>query len=332
MFKFHWKPFVLSVLALTLLSACDKKNGGDNQAIHSSTESAVASNASAMPSTTIHGPTITINTARGEMIVPENPTDVAVFDMATLDDLQALNVEVKGAPKKVLVPYLQEKLKSVSNVGTLFEPDLEALNALKPQLIIIAGRSAPKYDVLSALAPTIDMSENGQDLIGDGLKRLDTYGRLFKKEAEAQKLHGDIQNLLNETAQAVKGKGNGLILMVNAGKLSAFGSSSRFGWIHTQVGVPMADSNIPAAPHGQSVSFEYVQKIDPDWIFVLDRTAAIGEEGKTAQAVLDNELIHQSKAWKNGHIIYLSSAAYLAAGGVQQIKTDLTNIKTAFNK
>ncbi|WP_257378015.1 siderophore ABC transporter substrate-binding protein [Snodgrassella alvi] len=319
MFKSCWKPLALSMLALSLLSACGDKNTQNSSASNTTSSGAAVS-----------GPTVTVNTARGEMNVPENPSKVVVFDMATLDDLQALKVPVTGAPKKVLVPYLQQTLETVNNTGTLFEPDMEALNALKPQLIIIAGRTAPKYDELAALAPTMDMTDSGQDLIGDGMKMLDTYGKLFKKEAEAKKLHDDIQNLLAETQQAAKGKGTGLILMVNAGKLSAFGPSSRFGWIHTQVGVPAADTNIPASPHGQSVSFEYVQKTNPDWIFVIDRTAAIGEEGKTAQAVLNNDLVRQSKAWKENHIVYLSSASYLAAGGVQQMKTDLTNIKAAF--
>lgn len=324
MIKSCWKPLALSVLTLSLLSACGEKTNENHTASN-------ASSAASAVATDVNGPTVTIKTARGEITVPENPSKVVVFDMATLDDLQALKVPVIGAPKKVLVPYLQQTLETVNNTGTLFEPDMEALNALKPQLIIIAGRTAPKYDELAALAPTIDMSDSGQDLIGDGMKMLDSYGKLFKKEAEAKKLHDDIQNLLNETQQAAKGKGTGLILMVNAGKLSAFGSSSRFGWIHTQVGVPAADTSIPASPHGQSVSFEYVQKINPDWLFVIDRTAAIGEEGKTAQAVLNNDLVRQSKAWKEGHVIYLSSASYLAAGGVQQMKTDLTNIKAAMS-
>ncbi|VEI45501.1 ABC transport system periplasmic protein [Actinobacillus equuli] len=40
--------------------------------------------------------------------------------------------------------------------------------------------------------------------------------------------------------------------------------------------------------------------------------------------------MHQTKAWKNGQIVYLSSAAYLAAGGIEQMRTDLINIKKHF--
>lgn len=228
------------------------------------------------------------------------------------------------------MPYLQQTLETANNIGTLFEPDLEALNALKPQLIIVSNRTAPKYDELSSIAPTLDMTDSGQDLIKDGLNLLDSYGKLFQQEPKARALHEQIQKLFTETQDAVKGKGNGLILLVNGGKLSAFGPASRFGWIHNEVGIPAADTQIQAAPHGQSVSFEYVQKVNPDWLFIIDRTSAIGAEGKSAQAVLNNDLVRQTKAWKAGHVVYLSAASYLAAGGVQQMKTDLTNIKAAF--
>lgn len=48
--------------------------------------------------------------------------------------------------------------------------------------------------------------------------------------------------------------------------------------------------------------------------------------------LLFHELVHQTKAWKNNHIIYLSSSAYLAAGSVEQMRLDLNNIKQAFSK
>lgn len=316
MANFCWKPVALSVLTLSMLVGC--QDSGNKEA-------------SAAPAASATQSTITVDTSRGEMTIPLNPTKVAVFDMTTLDDLQVLGVPVIGAPKKVLLPYLQQTLETANNIGTLFDPDLEALNALKPQLIIVSNRTAPKYDELSRIAPTLDMSENGQDVIDNGLKLLDTYGKLFKKEAEAEKIHQQLQTLITETQEAAKDKGNGLILMVNGGKLSAFGAQSRFGWIHTKLHIPLADPQVQIAQHGQSVSFEYVQKVNPDWLFVIDRTAAIGQEGKSAQAVLNNDLIRQTKAWKDGHVVYLSSASYLAAGGVQQMKTDLTNIKAAFS-
>ena len=44
--------------------------------------------------------------------------------------------------------------------------------------------------------------------------------------------------------------------------------------------------------HGQAISFEFIAQTDPDWLFVIDRDAAIGREGTSAQRMLDLSLIH----------------------------------------
>ena len=80
------------------------------------------------------------------------------------------------------------------------------------------------------------------------------------------------------------------------------------------------------------ISFEYIKEKNPDWLFVLDRSAAIGEEGKAAKDVLDNPLVAESTAWKKGQVVYLDSSAYLAAGGAQQLQTVAKQAAEAFKK
>lgn len=276
---------------------------------------------------------VTIPTARGDVTLSAPPAKVAVFDTGSLDTLHALGVKVDGAADAIKVlPYIKSTLDNAKIVGTVFEPNLEALNELKPDLIIVGTRTAKKFDDVSALAKTIDLTDNGDKLIESGLQRIDSFGKLFDKEETAEKLKAEISTLYKATQDAVKGKGNGLIILVNGGKVSAFGTGYRLSWIHNSLGIPMADSSLKSTGHGQPISFEYIQKLNPDWLFVLDRIAAIGQEGKTAKEVLDNDLVRQTTAWKNGQVVYLSSASYLAPGGVEQIKTDLTNIKQAFEK
>ncbi|MGP4848148.1 hypothetical protein ACTXGQ_28900, partial [Marinobacter sp. 1Y8] len=71
-------------------------------------------------------------------------------------------------------------------------------------------------------------------------------------------------------------------------------------------------------------------KANPDWLFVIDRSAAIGEDGIGAKAVLDNPLVAQSNAWSKQQVVYLSPDSYLAFGGYYQWMQDLTTIKDAF--
>ncbi|WP_233141600.1 siderophore ABC transporter substrate-binding protein [Aggregatibacter actinomycetemcomitans] len=276
---------------------------------------------------------VTIPTARGEVTLDAPPAKIAVFDTGSLDTLQALGIKVDGAAdvSKVL-PYLKPTLEQAKNVGTIFEPNLEALNELKPDLIIVGTRTAKKFDDVSAIAKTVDLTDNGDKLIKSGIQRIDSFGKLFNKQAEADKLKAELETLFKQAKDAVKGKGNGLIILVNGGKISAFGKGYRLSFIHEDLGVPMADPSINVSGHGQPISFEFIEKTNPDWLFVLDRISAIGQEGKGAKEVLDNELIRHTKAWKNGNIVYLSSASYLAPGGAEQLKMDLNNIKAAFEK
>lgn len=279
---------------------------------------------------------VTIPTARGDVTFTQTPNKIAVFDAATIDILQHLGVDVAGSPDLTkTLPYLKPSVEKTTNIGTIFEPNLEALNHLKPDLIIVATRSAKKLDDVKAIANAIDLTPNPElNTIEAGLVNLESLGKLFDREDKANKYKMEIETLLKETQEAVKGKGNGLIIIINGGKMSVFGETGRLGWIHSALGIPLAKMDVhkKGTGHGEPISYEFLQKTNPDWLFILDRTAAIGEEGKTAKEVLDNALVHQTKAWKNNQIVYLSSAAYLAAGGIEQMRTDLINIKKAFSK
>jgi len=95
---------------------------------------------------------------------------------------------------------------------------------------------------------------------------------------------------------------------------------------------PPADEAIKEGSHGQPVSFEYIKEKNPDWLFVLDRSAAIGEEGQAAREVLNNPLVAQSTAWKKGQVVYLPPETYLAAGGAQELLNAGNLLKDAFSQ
>lgn len=274
----------------------------------------------------------TIHTARGEVTFKEHPKKVAVYDLGTLDTLDALGVTVAGVPENKYLPYLDGIRSKGKKIGTIFEPNYEKLHALKPDLVIVAERTAKKFDEMSKMFTTIDTTINQQDMFNSSIGRLWSMGKLFNKEEEAQKIEDELIKLRDDTRAAVKGKGNALLLMVNGGKVSSFGSKSRFGWVHSVLDIPSADKNILYANHGQPVSFEFINKTNPDWLIVLDRGAAINKNEKLAKDVLDNALVRETTAWKKNQIIYLSPAAYLSAGGVNQIRTDFGIVKKAFEE
>ncbi|SQG75465.1 Uncharacterized ABC transporter solute-binding protein yclQ precursor [Achromobacter xylosoxidans] len=92
--------------------------------------------------------TMPVKHARGETAVPSNPAKTVVLDLAVLDTLHALGVDVTGVPSAAKLPpqLAQYADKRYLKVGSMFEPNYEVIHAAQPQVIFVAGRSAPKYD------------------------------------------------------------------------------------------------------------------------------------------------------------------------------------------
>lgn len=275
--------------------------------------------------------TVTVTTATGEVAAPAAPARVVPLDFAAADTLIALGVAPAGRPDFAPPAYLADALADVPTVGTLFEPDFEALAVMAPDLIIAGSRAQSQVRALSELAPTLDMTIDGARLLQDAEARIDAYGAIFGQEDRAAALKTRLDDAISRAATAVAGKGDGLILMANGGKISAYGANSRFGWMHAALGLPEAVPGLQSANHGEAVSFEFVADADPDWLLVIDRGAAVGQGGEAAAATLDNPLIAGTTAGQNGQIVYLDGAAsYLADGGFQALMVVLDQITTAF--
>ncbi|KGD87887.1 iron ABC transporter substrate-binding protein [Achromobacter sp. RTa] len=260
--------------------------------------------------------TVPVKHARGETAVPAKPAKTVVMDLAVLDTLHALGVEVTGVPSVAKLPPQLEQYadKRYLKVGTMFEPNYEVIHAAAPQVIFVAGRSAPKYDELAKLAPTVDLTVNAKDLVGSVTRNTETLAAIYgKQDAAKQKLDALRASISDLNAKAA-GAGTALIVLTTGGKMSAYGPGSRFGVIHDAFGVKPATTGLSVSNHGQAISFEFIAQTDPDWLFVIDRDAAIGREGVSAQRMLDNELVRQTKAWKNKHVVYLNGYNWYLMG------------------
>jgi Periplasmic binding protein. len=273
--------------------------------------------------------TITVTHELGKVEVERNPEKVVVFDYGILDTFDQLGIEVTGVPQLNLPSYLSKYGEEpYGNVGSLKEPDFEKISEIGPDLIIISGRQAEMYDEFMKIAPTIYMAPNPGNYVKSFKANMEVIGEIFGKEAEVEKelaaIDAKIEKVREKTASLDK---KGLIILVNEGKISAYGPGSRFGLIHDVLGVPAADPNIEASTHGQSVSFEYVLEKNPDYLFVIDRTAAVGGEG-SAKEMMENELISQTNAYKEHHIIYLNPEYwYLSGGGLLSMKEMISEVE-----
>ncbi|MBS5064448.1 MAG: ABC transporter substrate-binding protein [Hungatella hathewayi] len=318
----------VGVLAATALTACGKGTGESaTQPAEQTTSGDTAgdsngSGASGAESEALEteelksqaSGTIKASTNHGEVELPVNPGRVVVFDMGILDSLDYLGVEAEYAvPTANLLDNLSKYQSSV-NAGGIKEPDMETIYEFEPDLIIISGRQEAFYEELSKIAPTWDTSMDYSNLMEDFVDIYTTLGQVFDREEEVASAIRTIETQIGETAEkANQAEKKALILLTNDGSISAYGSGSRFGMIHDILGVKAADTGIEASTHGQSVGFEYIAQVNPDILFVVDRTAIVA--GTTnAGDTLENELVESTNAYKNGKVVYLDAENWYLAG------------------
>lgn len=274
---------------------------------------------------------IVIKHPQGETVLSDRPKIILTLDLASLETLDAIGVEVTGVVGSHIPDHLAKYKESrYAKIGTLFEPDYEAINALAPDLIIVAGRSSPKYKELSRIAPTIDLSTNDDAFLASSLHNARTLGEIFGKqdlvEQRIEKLNAAIQNVRSKS----QATGRGLIILTTGGRMSAYGPKSRFGTLHTDFGIEPAVGNLDRAIHGQGVSFEVIMKANPDWLFVIDRDTAVGQAGQPAAKLLDNSLVARTIAWQKGHVAYLDPVRwYLVGGGLVSLQVNADQIAQA---
>jgi len=274
---------------------------------------------------------VTVAHAQGETTVPVDPETVVVFDVGVLSTLDSLGVDVAGVPDAVfpeaLARYGEDEYPKV---GSLFEPDYEAVNALEPDLIIVAGRSAAVYPELAEIAPTVDLTVDNSDFVASFTDRVTSLAEIFGAEDEVADRLAALDERIAEVRAAAEGAGNALFVMTSASELSAYGPGTRFGFVYDELGLTPADEELTSADHGDAISFEYLAETDPDLLFVLDRDAAIGQSGPAAEQVLDNELVRATKAWTGDGVHYLDSTIwYIAPNGLPSVESMVEEIAAA---
>lgn len=277
---------------------------------------------------------VTIDSAIGPVSYPVNARPLVVFDMSLMQNLAALGVAVDGIPTPYLDNFVNPNLPAPTIIAANpKEPNLEALHALQPAAILTGSRQAALIHELEAIAPVYNLTYDTANIYESSKQRLLDLGKMYNKEVEAASLQADIDSAIARAKAAVGANpGRGLVVMVNGGKISAYNPQSRYGFVHQVFGITPATDDIADANHGMPISFEYIQNANPDWIFVVDRTEAVGQDTENVLQFLDNPLVNQTIAGQKGQIVKLSPDSYLAFGGYYQWIKDAGIIEQAFSQ
>lgn len=272
-----------------------------------------------------------------------NPSRVATFNFGVLDMLDTVGLEQTsirslGLPKASVPLSLSEYSGSeYENIGTLFEPDYNALDFFDPELIILDGRSSALYatfkerypdaDVLGASLTTYNFSIQEQVALN--------VGKIFSSvTTEFNLILEEIETKISQIHE-VTSEHEALFVLSNGDALSAFGNVGRYNSIYTDFGFKQAVSGLEnAGTHGLAINKEYLTSQDPEIIFIMDRAAAIGETSGLESFQAD-PLVHTLSAYKTGHIYLLNAQAwYVVTGGftsTRQMIADVDQFTQLFN-
>ena len=314
--------------------ASASQSGAPSSSADASTSSDAGASGESAPETV----TITALDGSGQEIeleVPYNPQRIAILDMACLDILDALGVgdRVVGTASTSL-EYLQSYINdSISNLGTIKEADLEAVMACEPDVIFIGGRLSASYDALSEIAPVVYLATDSElGVVESVRKNAATIASMFGLESQVEELMSGFDTRIEALQAAAEGK-TAIVGMCTSGSFNVLGNDGRCSIIGVEVGFENigVDANIDTSTHGNEASFEFIVEKAPDYIFVMDRDAAIGTDGaQLAQEIMENELVMGTDAYKNGNIVYLAHPAvwYTAEGGITALDLMLQDLES----
>ncbi len=331
---------ILALAMLAALAACSNTGGSGSTApsADSSLQVSASGGEGGAQSDTPTEVTITSLNGSGETVeltVPYDPQRVAILDMASLDILDALGVgsRVVGTADTSL-DYLQDYISDdIANLGTIKEADLEAVMACEPDVIFIGGRLAGSYDALSQIAPVVYLSTDTElGVVESVRKNAATIATMFGLESEVEELMAGFDSRIQALAENAAGH-TAIVGLVTSGSFNVLGNDGRCSMIGREIGYENigVDADIDTSTHGNEASFEFIVEKDPDYIFVLDRDAAIQTEGaQLAQDVLENELVMGTRAYQDGHIVYLAHPAvwYTAEGGITALDLMLQDLES----
>lgn len=171
-----------------------------------------------------------------EVTVPYKPERVVVLDLANLDILDNLGLGgcVVGAPT-ITLPYLQSYNDELPIVGSVKTPDLEAVMACEPDLILMGGRMAEYMDSLGEIAPVLRLTTVSDEGLVEAIRaNAQTVGAIFGETEHVDELLAQYDAQIAALAEFAQGK-TCVLGMSTSGSFNLLGNDGRCSLIVNEI-------------------------------------------------------------------------------------------------
>lgn len=287
-----------------------------------------------------------------EVTLPAHPTRVVTLSEPTTDNALALGVTpvgvVSGRGQTTVPNYLADRAGDIPILGSIGAPNLEAIGAARPDLILVDGTSVKNNDseTLSALgqiAPVFFTAQSGGEWRETFARTADALGmadeaqnKLAEFDQHVASVSGRLKDAgyLDQTYSVVRWQGDsaGLILKeLPAGQaLTALGMKRP------------ANQDRDGEGHSEPVSLENIDQIDADWIFFgtlgkssVNNPSAGGGTGVEASAAALEEAkstvgFDSLRAVQADHVIPVDGSLWTSAGGYLLMDGIVSSIEAQF--
>ncbi len=276
----------------------------------------------------------------GEIIMAElplNPKKIVCLNYDSIDILDRLGMgdRIVGMIKGDTTPKHLKKYDedpSIVDLGSMEEPNMQALAELKPHIIFSSASTGKLYAEFTAIAPTMMVSVDAKDGFFKGVKSTAIkHGTLLKKEKDIEKILGVIEQKMERLRQKNDGRSAIQAIFVDE-KLHILGGKPVEGKPNSRVLIADLGFDNKAEDFDSNnkdvTAYDYILEKNPEFLFVLDKnTITHGESAKAKDVLPTQEKLVQAAAVKEGKLIFLSpeNTWYLNSGGLTAFETMLTN-------
>lgn len=312
-------PFALATAA-ALLSACGSTSTS-TEATASSNEPPATADAS-FPRTITHD--------KGTTEIPEQPQRIVALDNSLVEAVVLLDRPLVGGigsyrDQEGFPPYLGDAVKDTEDVGPLEAPDLEAIAALEPDVIVSATvRHDALYDELSKIAPTVFVKTTGPQW----RENVTFLGAALGAEDEAAEQLTEYKERAAAIGEAINAKaGDPTISIVRFldGPTRLMARSSFIGHILSDAGLARpAPQDVDE--FAVEVGEEGIRQADGDHIFVTSYSG--GEPSK--ERFLRNPLWKELEGVKAGRVTDVADEIWMTSVSVQGAHLVLDDLAETF--
>lgn len=258
---------VLSILVLTVI-ACG------NAATNEPKQAEEAGQASETPGNTQTDSKIVIDHELGKIELDQAPQRVIVMEFSYTDALMTLDVQPIGVADDddptLFMDVVKEKLKDYTSIGSRYEPNIELISSLKPDLIIAdLNHHKEVYEQLNAIAPTLVLDDHQADY-NQMLANYAVIAKVLGKEAEGQKRLEEHAALIDAAKAKIKDMNVSVLpAVVNPKGFYAHSDHSYTGSFLTSLGFSDPVKSEDSYPQ---LSLEQLVETNPQAIFLLPAT------------------------------------------------------------